>query len=69
MIPYDTESPLITSGIRIGAPAITTRGFKEADCLKVVDWIDTVLENAANEKLLQATKVEINEFMKQYPLY
>lgn len=69
MIPFDTESPLVTSGIRIGTPAITTRGFKESDCLKVVDWIDHVLENASDEQKLINTKAEINEFMKNFPLY
>ncbi len=69
MIPFDTESPLITSGIRIGTPAITTRGFVEADCLQVVEWIDQVLENSGNEKVLSETKLAINEFMKGYPLY
>mgnify|MGYP001015138217 CR=1 FL=1 len=69
MIPFDTESPLVTSGIRIGTPAITTRGFKESDCLKVVDWIDHVLENASDEQQLKNTKTEINEFMKNFPLY
>ncbi len=45
MVPFDTESPMVTSGIRIGSAAATTRGFKEADCVKVVDWMDEVISN------------------------
>ena len=69
MVPFDTAPPMVTSGIRIGTAAITTRGFDEAACLKVVDWIDTVIANVANESLLQEVGREVNLFMEQYPLY
>lgn len=69
MVPFDNQSPFITSGIRIGTAAITTRGFKEKDCLKVVEWIDGLVHDIHNEALTLKTKTEINEFMKQFPLY
>ena len=69
MVPFDTQSPFVTSGIRVGTAAITTRGFNEADCVKVVDWIDAVLNDAENEELILATRKEVNAFMQAYPLY
>lgn len=69
MVPFDTQSPMITSGIRVGTAAITTRGFREADCRKVVDWIDTIVTNIENEELISATRQEINRYMAQFPLY
>lgn len=69
MVPFDTQSPFVTSGIRIGTAAVTTRGFKEADCVKVVDWIDQIVNDFENEELIQATRKEINAYMEQFPLY
>ena len=69
MVPFDTQSPLVTSGIRIGAPAITTRGFKEEDCTKTVEWIDRILTNSDNEQIIGNVKGEINEYMKKFPLF
>ena len=69
MVPFDTRSPFVTSGIRVGTAAITTRGFNEADCVKVVDWMDTVLSDAENEGLILDTKKQVNAFMQQFPLY
>ena len=69
MVPFDTQSPMITSGIRVGTAAITTRGFKEGDCLKVIDWIDTILSDVKNEKLIVDTRHEINAYMENFPLY
>ncbi|AEE50583.1 serine hydroxymethyltransferase [Haliscomenobacter hydrossis] len=69
MVPFDTQSPMVTSGIRVGTAAITTRGFKEADCLKVIDWIDTILSDVKNEGLIIATRNEINAYMENFPLY
>lgn len=69
MVPFDTQSPFVTSGIRIGTAAITTRGFKEADCLKTVDWIDNIILNVHNEELIKATSQEVNAFMENFPLY
>ncbi|MEO1260926.1 MAG: serine hydroxymethyltransferase [Bacteroidota bacterium] len=69
MVPFDTESPMVTSGIRIGTAAVTTRGFTEADCVKVVEWIDAIVSDIDNEELIQHTKKEINTYMERFPLY
>lgn len=69
MVPFDTQTPFVTSGIRVGTAAITTRGFQEADCLKVVDWIDGVISNVENEELITTTRQEVNRFMENFPLY
>lgn len=69
MVPFDTQSPFVTSGIRIGTAAITTRGFKEADCVKVVDWIDALIQDIENEELITDTRRQINAFMEGFPLY
>jgi len=69
MVPFDTKSPFVTSGIRVGTAAITTRGFDEADCVKVVDWIDLVLSDAENEGLIGDVKKQVNEFMQNFPMY
>ncbi len=69
MVPFDTQSPMVTSGMRIGTPAITTRGLKEKDVLKVVDLIDEALKKPADEKHLKAVKRKVNTFMKKFPLY
>ena len=69
MVPFDTETPFVTSGIRVGTAAITTRGFKEADCLKVVDWLDAIIMDIDNQELIQHTAKEINTFMERFPLY
>jgi glycine hydroxymethyltransferase len=69
MVPFDTQSPMVTSGIRIGSPAITTRGLKEKDCLKVVDLIDEALKKSADDKHLKTVKRKVNTMMKKFPLY
>ena len=69
MVPFDTKSPFVTSGIRIGTAAITTRGFDESDCVKVVDWVDAVLSDAENEGLIADTKRQVNTFMQNFPMY
>ena len=69
MVPFDTETPFVTSGIRIGSSAVTTRGLGEEDCLKVVDWIDAVISNADNESQVADIRQEVNAFMSAFPLY
>lgn len=69
MVPFDTQSPMVTSGIRVGTPAVTTRGFKEKDCLQVVKWINKVIENHENESIIQQTKEDIHQYMQDFPLY
>lgn len=69
MVPFDTRSPFVTSGIRVGTAAITTRGFSEADCIKTVEWIDEVINNYEDEAVITKVRGEVNAFMKSFPLY
>jgi len=69
MVPFDTQSPFVTSGMRVGTPAITSRGIKEKDILKVVDLIDEALKKPSDEKHLKGVKRKVNVLMKKFPLY
>lgn len=69
MVPFDDKSPFVTSGIRIGSPAITSRGLKEKDCLKVVEFIDAALRNKDNAKELAKIRSKVNTMMEKYPLF
>lgn len=69
MVPYDDKSPFITSGIRVGVPAITTRGLKESHMVQIVSWLDAVLMSPDNEDEVLKVRGEINDFMGQFPLY
>jgi len=69
MVPFDTQSPFITSGIRVGTAAITTRGLIEKDMSKVVNFIDKVIHNIENEAILEEVKLGVNSWMNEYPLY
>jgi glycine hydroxymethyltransferase len=69
MVPFDTESPFVTSGIRIGTPALTSRGVKEAEIPQIVALIDRVLMNASNEDVLAEVKKEVNALMSGKPLF
>jgi glycine hydroxymethyltransferase len=69
MVPFDDKSPFVTSGIRIGSAAITSRGLKEKDCLKVIDYIDLALKNHGNLKELKKLKQKVNNMMEKYPLF
>lgn len=69
MVPFDTQSPMVTSGMRIGTPAITTRGMIEKDVTKVVDLIDEVLQKPDDEKHRKSVKRKVNKFMTKFPLY
>ncbi len=68
MVPFDTRSPFQTSGLRVGTPAITTRGMKEEHMLKIVDLIDKVIMDVENETVIDAVRAEVNEMMKNFPL-
>ncbi len=68
-VPFDDKSPFVTSGIRVGVPAVTTRGMKEVDMEIVVNLIDKVLMNADDERTIASVKEEVKLFMKQFPLY
>jgi glycine hydroxymethyltransferase len=69
MVPFDTKSPQVTSGIRIGTPAITTRGLKEADCEELATYIDSALKNSADYDVLESIKAELSAKMRSYPLF
>lgn len=69
MVPYDDKSPFVTSGIRLGTPAITTRGMKESDMSQIATWIDRLVVDIENESNITKVKAEVNEYMKQFPLY
>jgi glycine hydroxymethyltransferase len=69
MVPFDDKSAFVTSGIRIGVPAITTRGMLEEDMQFIVNVIDNVLMHADDEALLSSTRGKVNEYMKKFPLY
>ena len=68
-IPYDTEKPFITSGIRLGTPAMTTRGFDEKDFIKVGNIISKCLKNKDNEKELKRLRKEVLELTDKHPIY
>ncbi|WP_188933263.1 serine hydroxymethyltransferase [Puia dinghuensis] len=69
MVPFDDKSAFITSGIRVGVPAVTTRGMKEAHMATIVEMIDKALVNAEKDDVLTALRGDVNAFMKQFPLY
>jgi glycine hydroxymethyltransferase len=68
-VPFDDKSPFVTSGIRVGVPAITTRGMKENDMQTVVDFVDKVLMNLADEKIIASVRNEVKDFMRGFVLY
>ncbi|MBO4580904.1 MAG: serine hydroxymethyltransferase [Bacteroidales bacterium] len=69
MVPFDSRSPFQTSGLRVGTPAITTRGLKESDMAGIVDMIDAVLCDINNESLIEKTRKQVNEMMENRPLF
>ncbi|MDG2275017.1 MAG: serine hydroxymethyltransferase, partial [Flavobacteriaceae bacterium] len=69
MVPFDDKSPFVTSGIRIGTPAVTTRGLKEEDMKTVVEFIDTVIQDFQNEDTLQLVAEKVHDFMNHRPLF
>lgn len=69
MVPFDDQSPFITSGIRFGTPAITTRGLKEADMETIVSFIDDVIMDSENEEHLMQIRKKVNDLMKSRPLF
>jgi len=69
LIPYDTKSPFVASGVRIGSPAITTRGMKEAEMRKITRLIDRVVSDPENEKNINAVRADVKALTKKFPLY
>jgi glycine hydroxymethyltransferase len=68
-VPFDTRSPFVTSGLRMGTPALTTRGMKEDEMAKIGGWIVQVLENVGNESRLSEIRKEVEDFARSYPLF
>ena len=68
-IPYDRESPMVTSGIRLGTPAITTRGLKEKEVMELTQYIDEVLSNSSNEKVIASVAKKVDALCKKFPMY
>ncbi len=68
VIPFDTQSPYVTSGIRIGTPIVTTRGMKEDAMQTIAGWIDLILSNSSDETLQKKTAAEVREFCRAYPI-
>lgn len=69
MVPFDTQSPFVTSGMRVGTPAMTTRGMKEHEMVQIVELIDKVILNHTNENVIAEVKEEVNRMMEKFPLY
>ena len=69
MVPYDDKSPFVTSGIRVGTPAVTTRGLKENEMKIIVELIDKALMNPTNESVIHAVKEEVHKLAEGFPLY
>ncbi len=69
MVPFDEAKAMVTSGMRVGTAAMTTRGLKEADFVRVVELVDKVLTNHDNDVIISSVRSEINEWMKAYPLF
>ena len=68
-IPYDSESPMVTSGMRLGTPAITTRGLKEKDIIELVNYMDEALTNYDNEKIINSVAKKVDALCQKYPIY
>jgi glycine hydroxymethyltransferase len=69
MVPFDDKSPFITSGIRVGTAAVTTRGMKENEMQLIVDLMDEVILNFEDEEVLESVSVKVNEMMQDRPLF
>ena len=69
MIPYDPKSPFVTSGIRVGSPAMTTRGMGVEEVKIIVDLIDQVILNHDNKEKINSVRAQVNELCSSYPIY
>lgn len=69
MVPFDTRSPFVTSGIRVGTPAVTTRGMKEEEMVQIVDFMDKAIKNCDDEPVLETIAKDVQALTKKFPLY
>ncbi len=68
-VPNDPQSPFVTSGIRVGSPAITTRGFKETECVELVNWMCDVIDDIENQEVINRVKQQVLDLCKRFPVY
>lgn len=68
-VPHDPQSPFVTSGVRIGSPAITTRGFKERECRELTGWICDILDDLDNEAVIERVRAQVAQLCAQFPVY
>jgi len=68
-VPNDPQSPFVTSGIRVGTPAVTTRGFKEAECRSLAGWMCDVMDDISSEDVIESTRSKVLDICKQFPVY
>lgn len=68
-VPNDPQSPFVTSGLRIGSPAVTTRGFKEQDCINLAGWICDILDNIEDQAISDGVKAKVSEVCNRLPVY
>ena len=69
MVPFDTKSQFITSGVRIGTAALTTRGMVESQMVQIAGWIHEVLSHIADESVQRKVRAQVNELCNRFPLY
>ena len=69
MVPFDRRSPFVTSGIRVGTPALTTRGMGETEMRKVVQWIDSAISDPDNDQLLTSIRSDVEALCSNFPIY
>ncbi len=69
MVPFDTTSPFVTSGIRIGTAAITTRGLKEPECIRIAEWIHEIITHPEDDRKITLIRSEVKNLMHKFPLY
>jgi glycine hydroxymethyltransferase len=68
-VPNDPRSPFVTSGLRIGTPAVTTRGYKEPDCVALANWMADVLDNPTDERVIAGVRGNVTVQCKKFPVY
>ena len=69
MVPFDERSPMVTSGIRVGTPALTTRGMKEDEMIQIAKLMDNIIKNIQDEKIIRDTRNTVSELCSAFPIY
>jgi glycine hydroxymethyltransferase len=68
-VPNDPQKPMVTSGIRVGSPAITTRGFNEQEATQLADWMCDIIDNLGDEEVVERVKQQVLDICRRYPVY